>query len=81
MSLNVPKLITGAIYHDNRGIVKYVNGFDMSDSKRFYQITNSNTDLLRGWQAHKVERKWFYAAKGKFKIFLVKIDNWVNHFK
>ncbi|WP_312135013.1 WxcM-like domain-containing protein [Sphingobacterium sp.] len=70
--------IKGGIASDYRGQIRFVNEFDMSDIKRFYIIKNSDLELVRGWRAHRIEQRWFYVLSGSFKIFIVKIDNWIN---
>lgn len=70
------KTIQGGISKDERGQIRFVNDFDMSEIKRFYTIKNADTESVRGWRAHKVERRWFYVLSGAFKIELVKIDDW-----
>lgn len=72
------ELIQGGIAKDQRGQIRFVNNFDMKDVKRFYIIKNSDLDLVRGWKAHKIEKRWFYLLSGSFKISLVKIDNWME---
>ncbi len=74
----MPQLIQGNIHTDERGILKFMNEFDMSIIKRFYTIQNANTEIIRAWQGHKIESKWFFVLKGSFKIGLVKIDDWDN---
>lgn len=69
-------LIQGGIAKDERGQIRFVNDFDMSLVKRFYIIKNADTELIRGWRAHRIEQRWFYALSGSFKVDLVKIDNW-----
>lgn len=69
-------IIQGGIFQDNRGVVSFFNDFDMSMVKRFYTIVHSNTSVIRAWQGHKVEHKWFVVTKGAFKLAVVKIDNW-----
>ena len=68
--------IKGGIAKDNRGQIRFVNDFDMSLVKRFYIIKNSDTELIRGWRAHRIEQRWFYVLSGSFAIDIVKIDNW-----
>lgn len=68
--------IQGGIAKDQRGQIRFVNAFDMSLVRRFYVIKNSDIDLVRGWRAHKLEQRWFYVLSGKFKIDIVKIDDW-----
>lgn len=72
------RIIKGGIYRDSRGELRFVNDFDLSEVRRFYQITNSESTPKRAWQAHKVEEKWFFVSKGKFRISLVKICDWDN---
>jgi|SRR5690606_14219419 len=69
-------IIRGGISLDNRGQIRYVNEFDMSSIKRFYIIQNSDTELIRGWRAHRIEDRWFYVISGSFEINIVQIDNW-----
>jgi len=72
------QFIQGGIAKDFRGQIRYVNDFDMKGVKRFYIIKNSDLDLVRGWRAHKIEKRWFYVLSGSFHLGLVKIDNWEN---
>ena len=73
-----PTVINGGSYSDNRGCLTYNNDFDMSSIKRIYSIQNVNTSLVRAWQGHAIERRWFSVVKGSFEIKLIKIDNWEN---
>lgn len=72
------EIIKGGISLDARGQIRFVNEFDMSSVKRFYIIKNSDTELIRGWRAHRVEQRWFYLLYGSFELNIVKIDNWTN---
>lgn len=69
-------VIQGGIAKDARGQIRFANDFDMSLVKRFYIIKNSDTDLVRGWRAHRIEQRWFYVLSGSFSIDIVKVDNW-----
>ena len=73
-----PVVINGGSYSDIRGDVTYNNDFDMSSIKRIYSIQNINTSIVRAWQGHAIERRWFSVVKGSFEIKLIKIDNWEN---
>lgn len=73
-----PKLIKGKIHKDNRGNLSYNNDFDAKAIKRIYIIDNHNTLIIRAWQGHKIEQRWFSVVTGIFKISLIKIDNWDN---
>lgn len=68
--------IKGGIAKDDRGQIRFVNGFDMSAVKRFYIIRNSDIDLIRGWRGHRIEQRWFYVLSGSFEFNIVKIDIW-----
>lgn len=68
--------IKGGVAADHRGQIRFVNDFDMTEVKRFYIITNADTELVRGWRAHRLEQRWFYVLSGSFSLDIVKIDNW-----
>lgn len=70
--------IKGGVAKDHRGQIRFVNDFDMSLVKRFYIIKNTDTELIRGWRAHRLEQRWFYVLSGSFELSLVKIDDWDN---
>jgi len=74
----IPEIIKGASHTDSRGTLFYNNDFDASEVKRIYFIENANTEVIRAWQGHKIEQRWFAAVSGSFKILLIKIDNWDN---
>ena len=72
----IPILLKGNIHTDTRGSLYYNNSFDTSIIKRIYFIENMDTNIIRGWQGHKIEQRWFVATRGSFCIKLIKIDNW-----
>ena len=74
--MHLPKIIKGNSYSDSRGTLIYNNFFDASEIKRMYIIQNSSTEVFRGWQGHKVEKRWFLSLKGEFEINLIEVDNW-----
>lgn len=73
-----PYIIEGGFFSDDRGRLSFVNDFNFADVKRFYMIDHPETDTVRAWQGHVVEKKYFYVVKGSFCIAWVKIDNWDN---
>lgn len=73
-----PNLINGNCHSDNRGFLFYNNDFDASSIKRIYIIENKTTDLVRGWQGHQIEQRWYSCISGEIKIELIQIDNWEN---
>lgn len=74
--MDIIQTIQGGIAKDQRGQIRFVNDFDMSLVKRFYMIQNADVELVRGWRAHRIERRWFYIVAGAFEVDLVQIDNW-----
>lgn len=69
-------LIQGGQHTDERGTLSFFNDFDMAHVRRFYVIEHQDITVVRAWQAHKKEQKWFYVAAGSFKVVLVKPDDW-----
>ena len=68
-------LIQGGIHKDARGIIMHVNDFDMSMVNRMYHFHQSDTSIIRAWQGHKNEHKWFHCVKGSYEIKTVELDN------
>jgi dTDP-4-dehydrorhamnose 3,5-epimerase len=73
--MNKPKIIEGGFFEDNRGEMRFVNEFKFTDIVRFYFIKHIKTDIIRAWQGHRYEQKYFYPISGSFVIAWVKIDN------
>ncbi|UJP64465.1 WxcM-like domain-containing protein [Mongoliitalea daihaiensis] len=67
-------VIEGNLHRDERGVVRFVNDFDMSRVVRMYCI-EPNLGVVRAWQGHKKETKWFFAAKGSFFVKTVEMDS------
>ncbi|MGU3376326.1 WxcM-like domain-containing protein [Chryseobacterium sp. M5A1_1a] len=68
-------MLKGNKFQDERGIVTYNNTYDASQVKRIYTIENASIDFIRGWQGHKIEQRWFACMLGKFRIGVIKIDD------
>ena len=73
--MNLPKIIKGNSFTDVRGTIYFNNHFDTTEIKRMYIIQNNN-NIIRGWQGHKVEQRWFSSLQGEFEIHLIEVDNW-----
>lgn len=73
-----PTLFSGHKHLDLRGKISFINDCDLSRAKRFYIIEPAGTEVVRAWQGHQQEEKWFYVVEGSFKIVLVKPDDWQN---
>ena len=70
------KVIDGEIFRDERGQISSLNAFRFPGVERFYFIHHPDMSVIRGWNGHRHEKKWFYCVKGAFTIGLVEIDNW-----
>ena len=74
--MDSPTLINGGVAVDDRGSIRFVNDFDFSGVKRFYQIC-SHSDLkgfVRAWHGHRKEGKYVYVAKGSAIVGAVKME-------
>jgi len=78
MCEDIPKKIQGGTYQDERGLLEFFNKFDMSAIKRLYFTTHFDTEVVRAWQGHTIESRWFRCVSGSFMVKLVEIDNWKN---
>ncbi len=74
--LESSKIIPGGQFKDDRGTVCFINDFDMTPIRRTYVIHHPNIEIIRAWQGHKLEQKWFYSVVGSFLINVIQIDDW-----
>ena len=72
------KVIEGEIFRDHRGQISSLNNFHFDGVRRCYMIHHPDSSIIRGWHAHRNERKWFYCVKGRFSVALVKVNDWNN---
>jgi len=73
-----PTIIKGGSFVDERGSMRFVNDFRFNDIKRFYFIKHPDTSIIRAWQGHQFEKKYFYPVSGSFIVAWVKIDDFYN---
>jgi dTDP-4-dehydrorhamnose 3,5-epimerase-like enzyme len=71
-------IINGGAFNDARGQLNYVNDFKFEKVKRFYQIVHTDISVIRAWQGHQIEHKYFYVSTGAFLLAWVLIDEWNN---
>lgn len=76
--IDKPKLILGGIFEDHRGEMSFVNDFKVNRAKRFYTIKHTDKNIVRAWQGHELESKYFFPLDGKFLIAWVQLDNFEN---
>ena len=65
--------IKGATHTDSRGKLEYINDIDLTQVKRFYKITPADTSIIRAWQVHKIEVKWFHCITGSFEVKIINL--------
>lgn len=69
------KIISGEVYKDKRGVLKFINKFNLSGIKRFYQVENTDTKIIRAFHGHMKESKYVYVVSGSILLCAVYLDN------
>ena len=67
-------LISGGVAVDDRGSLRFINDFDFSGVKRFYQVNNHRQGFIRAWHGHKKEGKYVYVVKGSALVGAVEME-------
>jgi len=74
--MSKPVLIEGGLAVDDRGEVRFVNGFHFDGVKRFYSVSNHQLGFVRAWHAHRREGKYVFVTRGSAIVGAVEIDDW-----
>lgn len=61
------QIIQGNSHTDDRGIIRFINDFDMAEVVRMYSI-KPTMGVIRAWQGHLTEKKWFFVVVGRFMV-------------
>jgi dTDP-4-dehydrorhamnose 3,5-epimerase-like enzyme len=69
------KIIDGSVFADDRGKLRFINDFNFSDVKRFYQVENHRQGFIRAWHAHRNEGKYVYVASGSALVGVASLGN------
>ncbi len=69
-----PYSITGKLFTDNRGSVRFINDFSFLGVKRFYQVTQNISQPIRAFHAHLYEAKYVYVTQGAIHLILAEVD-------
>jgi dTDP-4-dehydrorhamnose 3,5-epimerase-like enzyme len=72
----VPKLLNGQDFMDERGSVYHYGATALDSIKRLYFISPSQSAGFRGWHGHKFESKTFRCIRGSFEVSSVRILDW-----
>ena len=78
MTIKGPIIFKGEKYTDTRGTLSFANDFDLSNVKRMYTIFHPDKNIVRAWQGHERESKWFRCIFGSFVVAWKKIDDFNN---
>ena len=68
-------LMQGDVFTDDRGKLRFVNNFDFSKVKRFYQVENHRQGFIRAWHGHFKEGKYVYVASGSALVGVVPLED------
>jgi dTDP-4-dehydrorhamnose 3,5-epimerase-like enzyme len=71
------KIIEGSTFQDNRGFIRFINDFNLEKVRRMYLI-KPELNVIRAWQGHKKESKWFYVLSGSFQVQTINMLD-LNH--
>ena len=69
------EVISGEIFADHRGQLASLNNFRFDEVNRVYFLTHPDSSVVRGWNGHKTEKKFFCCVKGAFALAVVKVDD------
>ena len=69
------EVMSGGVFTDDRGKLRFVNEFDFSKVKRFYQVENHRQGYIRAWHGHVHEGKYVYVPKGTALVGVVTLDS------
>ena len=69
------EIMNGGVFADDRGKLRFVNDFDFSNVKRFYQVENHRQGFIRAWHGHVHEGKYVYVPSGTALIGIVPLDD------
>lgn len=74
----VPVVFQGNKVFDDRGSLGFINGFNVSEFKRFYLIENHSVNFIRAWHGHLKETKAIIMVEGEALVCAVELDNTTN---
>ena len=72
----IPHVKEGKNFVDDRGVLTYFNGIDLSIWKRFYLVKNHRQGYVRAWHGHQKEAKLIIPIAGSSLIGTVQITDW-----
>ncbi len=73
--LTEPTVIVGGRATDDRGALGFINGFELSEFKRFYTVENHQSGFIRAWHGHLKEAKAVIVLRGSALVCAVKMTD------
>jgi dTDP-4-dehydrorhamnose 3,5-epimerase-like enzyme len=80
-SFKEPTLIAGGRATDDRGSLGFINGFEISQFKRFYTVENHEVGFIRAWHGHLKEAKAIMVIRGSALVCAVKMTDTIAPLK
>ena len=74
-SVSEPLVIAGGRATDDRGALGFINGFELSEFKRFYTVENHEVGFIRAWHGHLKEAKAILVLRGSALVCAVKMTD------
>ena len=75
---SVPTIFQGNRATDDRGSLGFINGFGISDFKRFYTVANHSSNFIRAWHGHLKEVKAIIVLQGSALVCAVEMNDSKN---
>lgn len=69
-----PFLIASTPFNDDRGELRAFPLFPLNEIIRMYTIEPANSTVIRAWQGHYREKKWFWPVSGSFEVQTIGLD-------
>ena len=72
---NLPTIFQGSRATDDRGSLGFINGFGVSNFKRFYTVSNHSSNFIRAWYGHLKEEKAIIVLQGVALVCAVEMND------
>jgi dTDP-4-dehydrorhamnose 3,5-epimerase len=72
---DLPTVFQGNRATDDRGSLGFINGFGISDFKRFYTVSNHSSNFIRAWHGHLKEAKAIIVLQGVVLVCAVEMND------
>ena len=73
------QIIHGGAAADERGTVRYVNGFNFDGVRRFYTVQNKNRGFVRDWHGHYKQTIYAHTVSGSIIMGLINMEDNTAH--